>query len=60
VHNKGFQGFNPASSVPNYSVMGGAAVNNQQTFRQKQELRNPQSILSNGTYQMFETRIPNR
>ena len=50
------QGFNPASTMPNYSVMGGQ---NQQTYKPAHNARNPQSTSRSTYYQMSESRIGN-
>ena len=45
-------GFNPASTMPNYSVMG---PNNKATYRQNY-MQNPQSVVQ-GTFNMSEARL---
>lgn len=52
------KGINPASTMPNYSVMNPHA---QATYKNNmgQNQRNPQSDM-NGTYSMSNTRLPNQ
>lgn len=54
---KAMMGLNPASTMPNYSVMNAQV---QATYKNNlgQKQRNPQSI-ANGTYSMINTRLAN-